>query len=163
GPDDPSLQGTRPRPVLRRPARLLPERRARSARLVGDAAARRGARRRAARVARLGAARRAADHDAARVRERRDPLRALPGAAAPALLAGRRLAAIAERRPRPAAAVALLAAAPPLAASAQYVRQTARPNTMDAALDAVAARVPAGARVLTGIPGLGLDRERLEV
>jgi hypothetical protein len=80
-----------------------------------------------------------------------------------ALLAGRAVAAVAERRPKAAAALTALAAALPLVASANYARQIARPNTKDRALDAVAASVPAGARIVTGVPDLGLDRGRYEV
>jgi hypothetical protein len=80
-----------------------------------------------------------------------------------ALLAGLALARLAAGRPRLAAGVGLVALAFPLAASLSYVRAVSSPGTRDRAVDWIAANVPPGARVLSTIPGLGLDRTRWEV
>jgi hypothetical protein len=99
------------------------------------------------------------------VRHDRFLLPALPAAFA---LAGAGAAWIIDRLPARArrgpawAAVALAAVAPPLAASAGFVRDASRPLTADQALDWAAANLPAGARVLTRLD-LGLDRSRVEV
>jgi hypothetical protein len=57
---------------------------------------------------------------------------------------------------------AVVAIGLPLAASARYVRDVARPGTGDRALDWAASALPPGARVLTRVD-LGLDTKRVEV
>jgi hypothetical protein len=87
------------------------------------------------------------------------------------LLAGAgavRLGGLLERglgRPLPAAVPVLgvALAALPLRASASYAREMTEPLTRDIVLDWVAATVPGRARVLSSVPLLGLDPERLDV
>jgi hypothetical protein len=87
----------------------------------------------------------------------------VPTAGVLALLAGRAVAHLAQRT-RPLAAVLVLAtAAFPLASSLDYLRGIAQPSTKDRALDWITDHVPEGARILTRVPDLGLDRERYEV
>jgi hypothetical protein len=59
--------------------------------------------------------------------------------------------------------VAAAAAALPLHASVSFAREMTRPQTRDLVLDWVDAHVPARSRVLSTVPLLGLDGERLEV
>lgn len=94
----------------------------------------------------------------------------LPALSVGGLLAGATVAQVARTmaaRPRlAAAAVALLAAAAaagPLRASAWFAREMSGPLVRDEVLDWVAAHLPAGARVLSTVPQLGLDARRLEV
>ena len=81
-----------------------------------------------------------------------------------ALLAGVATDRIAARFGAPAAALAaVLAVGFPLASSVSYVRAISRPGARDIALDWVEAHLPAGSRVVTTVPGFGLDRGRFEV
>jgi 4-amino-4-deoxy-L-arabinose transferase-like glycosyltransferase len=80
-----------------------------------------------------------------------------------AAFAGSAVAALAQRSPTLAAAVALLAAVPPLAASLDYVRGIRQPSSADAVLDWAGANLPEGALVVTSLRELGLDRGRYEV
>jgi hypothetical protein len=79
-----------------------------------------------------------------------------------AVVAGLGYAALSPRLSRFAPALALLAAIPPLAVSADYVHDVARPSTWDRAADWAAGRFPHGASILTNLP-LGLDPARFEV
>jgi hypothetical protein len=87
----------------------------------------------------------------------------LPALGVLAVIAGAATARLAARSRALAVAVALLAAAEPLAESVRYLAAIGRPGTRDVALDWVDANVPAGARILTTLPALGLDRQRYEV
>ncbi|HVR69358.1 MAG TPA: glycosyltransferase family 39 protein [Vicinamibacteria bacterium] len=87
----------------------------------------------------------------------------LPALGVLAVLAGAAVAWLAARSRALAVAIALLAAGPPLARSVRYLAAIARPGTRDQAVDWVNANVPAGARLLTTLPELGLDRGRYEV
>ena len=87
----------------------------------------------------------------------------LPALGVLAVFAGAAVAWIAPRSRELAVAVALLAAGAPLAASVRYVAAIGRPGTRDTALDWLDANAPAGARILTTLPELGLDRTRYEV
>lgn len=87
----------------------------------------------------------------------------VPTAGTLAVVAGQAVAQLAGRAPRAAAALALVAAALPLQSSLSYVCAITPPSTMDRAVDWIEAHVPPGARVLTTVPDLGLDRERYEV
>jgi hypothetical protein len=80
-----------------------------------------------------------------------------------ALVAARGFAALAERAPRLSWAVAGLAVLLPLGTSTAYVRSVTLPGTRDLALDWIEANVPPGARVLSSIHELGVDRKQLEV
>jgi hypothetical protein len=87
----------------------------------------------------------------------------LPTLGVLAVFAGAAVAWLAARSPGLAVAVALLAAGAPLAQSVRYLAAVARAGTRDRAADWVGANVRAGARVLTTLPELGLDRARHEV
>jgi hypothetical protein len=87
----------------------------------------------------------------------------LPALGVLAVIAGAAAAWLAARSRGVAVAVAFLAAGPPLLASVRYLAAISRPGTRDRALDWVEAHVPAGARILTTLPELGLDRDRYEV
>src|SRR6185369_2709902 len=63
----------------------------------------------------------------------------------------------------PAVMLALGAAVLPGVESARYAIGLRQPSSKDLALDWVNAHVPEGARVVTGVDGLGLDRARYEV
>ena len=86
----------------------------------------------------------------------------LPALGVMAVFAGAAVAWLAARSRALAVAVALLAAGPPLVQSIRYLAAIARPGTRDRAADWVSANVPAGARIVTVLPELGLDR-RYEV
>jgi hypothetical protein len=87
----------------------------------------------------------------------------LPALGVIAVFAGAAVAWLAARSRAAAVAVALFAAGPPLVQSVRYLGAIARPGTRDRAADWVQANVPPGARVLTALPELGLDRGRYEV
>lgn len=87
----------------------------------------------------------------------------LPGLGAAAVLAGLGLASIGRTWPRLALALAALLPLPSLLRSVNYVREIASPSPRDRALDWLAAEAPAGASVLNGVPGLGIDRSRYAV
>jgi 4-amino-4-deoxy-L-arabinose transferase-like glycosyltransferase len=87
----------------------------------------------------------------------------LPALGVLAVIAGAAVAWIAVRSSRLAVAVALLAAGPPLVQSVRYVAAIARPGTRDQAVDWIQAHAAPGARILTTLPELGLDRTRYEV
>lgn len=80
-----------------------------------------------------------------------------------AALAGLSLAEAERRWPRAWTLLALAAAAMPLAASLQFVRAAWLPSTLDEVVDWTSSRLPARARILTGVAELGLDRRRFEV
>jgi hypothetical protein len=87
----------------------------------------------------------------------------LPALGVLSVVAGAAVAWMASRSQSLAVAVTLLAAGPLLVTSVRYVAAIARPGTRDRAADALAARAPEGARVLTALPELGLDHTRYEV
>jgi len=79
------------------------------------------------------------------------------------VLAGRAIASLATRSTLAAVCAAVAAAALPLATSIDYVRGVSKPGTRDAVLDWVDGHVRPGARVVTTVSELGLDRRRYEV
>jgi hypothetical protein len=79
------------------------------------------------------------------------------------VFAGAAIARVAARSRPLAVAVALLAAGGPLVQSVRYLAVIVRPGTRDLAVDWVDGHVPEGARILTTLPELGLDRRRYEV
>jgi hypothetical protein len=79
------------------------------------------------------------------------------------VLAGRAIASLAKRSMVAAACAAVAAAALPLATSIDYVRGVSQPGTRDAVLDWVDQNLAPGARVVTTVGELGLDRRRYEV
>jgi hypothetical protein len=87
----------------------------------------------------------------------------LPALGVLAVFAGAAVAWIAEHSRALAATVALLAAGGPLVQSARYVAAIGRPGTRDQAVDWLSANAAEGARILTTLPELGLDRARYEV
>ena len=90
----------------------------------------------------------------------------VPTSALLCLLAALPLARLGTVRPRLAVAVAVLAAAIPLNASAVASRAFAQPSTPDRALDWIEERAPDNAVILDGFVGLqelGLDRRRYDV
>jgi len=80
-----------------------------------------------------------------------------------AVLAGRAVASIAKRSSLAAVTASIAAAALPLAATVDYVRGISVPGTRDAVVDWIDRNVPAGARVVSSVSELGLDRRRYEV
>ena len=81
-----------------------------------------------------------------------------------ALAAGRAIAAVEARAGRAAAlALALGAAAQPAVQSVRYVLDLSRPSARDRTLDWIEANTAEGARILTTVKDLGLDRGRFEV
>jgi hypothetical protein len=87
----------------------------------------------------------------------------LPSLGVLAVFAGAAIAWVAVRSRALAVAVALLAAGPPLLQSARYVVAIGGPGTRDVAVDRLTAGAVPGARILTTLPELGLDRTRFEV
>jgi hypothetical protein len=81
-----------------------------------------------------------------------------------ALLAGRLIAAVSARVGAPGGiALALAAAAMPAMSASRYVRDLRAPSARDRALDWIAANASEGARLLSTVKDLGLDRTRFEV
>ena len=87
----------------------------------------------------------------------------LPALGVLAVFAGAAVAWIAARSRPLGVAVALLAAGAPLVQSVRYLAAIGRAGTRDQALDWIAANAPAGARIVTTLPELGLHRARHEV
>jgi hypothetical protein len=88
----------------------------------------------------------------------------VPSLGAVAVFAGVGVRALHERaRPGLAWGVTALALALPLSSSLEFLRAVARPGTRDRALDWIEARLPRGARIVTSVRDLGLDRRRFEV
>jgi 4-amino-4-deoxy-L-arabinose transferase-like glycosyltransferase len=79
------------------------------------------------------------------------------------VLAGRAIASLAKRSTVAAACATVAAAALPLATSIDYVRGVSQPGTRDAVVDWVGQNLASGARVVTTVGELGLDRRRYEV
>jgi len=86
----------------------------------------------------------------------------LPSLVVPLLLAAVAVDRLLRSRMAFVAASGLLASLP-LAASVEYLRSITGPLTRDRVIDWAEAHVPAGARVVTGVPLLGLDATRWEV
>lgn len=80
-----------------------------------------------------------------------------------ALLCALAVERLARLRPALAWSTAAAALVFPLTADLQYLRQLARPSTLDRTLAWVEARVPEGSRILTTVRALGIDRARFEV
>lgn len=80
-----------------------------------------------------------------------------------ALLAARGLAAVEARWPRAALPLAALAVTLPGVESLDYALALRQPLTRDRALDWIEAELPKGARVVSGIPDLGIDRFTYDV
>ena len=74
-----------------------------------------------------------------------------------AVMAGVGLAALLKRWPVLGSALTLWILGIPLLSSVEVGRQFAAPSPMDRALDWVETHVPRGARILSGVPRLGLD------
>jgi hypothetical protein len=79
------------------------------------------------------------------------------------LLAAFALEHVARWRPLAGWLLAGVATLFPLSASIDYVRNIVRPGPWDLAVDWTNANVPAGTRILNGVPDLGLDRLRNEI
>ncbi|MET0553223.1 MAG: glycosyltransferase family 39 protein, partial [Vicinamibacteria bacterium] len=86
----------------------------------------------------------------------------LPALSSAFVLAGAGGALLASRL-RGAGAAAALCAAWPFAQSAQWVADVSVPGTRDRVLDFVTTQVPAGARLVSDVPQIGLDGARYEV
>ncbi len=80
-----------------------------------------------------------------------------------ALLAARGLLAIESRWPAACLPLAALAVALPGVESLQYSLALRQPSTRDQVLDWIEGELPRGARVLSGVPDLGLDRLAYDV
>jgi len=81
-----------------------------------------------------------------------------------AIAAGRVVAAVDTRFGHTAAAVlAIGAAVMPAVQSARYVRTLQQPSAQDLTLDWIQANAADGARILSSVKSLGLDRQRFEV
>jgi hypothetical protein len=80
-----------------------------------------------------------------------------------ALLAGRAIAVLAERRAWWGGVTLLAAVLPPLWGSLGFARDSVGPGPRDLALDWIQAHAAPGARIVTELPELGLDRGRFEV
>lgn len=87
----------------------------------------------------------------------------IPALGALSVVAALGFETVAARVPRAAWATAAAAAVFPLAMSMAYVRETLRPGTRDVVVDWVTARLPPASRILSGIPGIGIDRRRFEI
>jgi hypothetical protein len=87
----------------------------------------------------------------------------ISGLGAVAVLAGLGLDSIWRLSRTAASVLVLVALTIPLVETLQDVAAFHRSSTMDRALDWIEARAPRGARVLTALPRLGLDRTRFEV